>query len=488
MERKRHTLANVARSVAFWAFSAVALSACDNFGVQESVETQSQSIAVQTAVTPAPDAVAKQGEVMMQGFYWDVPFEETDGSSHKNGIWWDTIKDKIPSWNAAGISSVWIPPVSKAAGGGTSMGYDPSDYFDLGKYDQHGTIETRFGSEEELKDMVTEAHRYNIQVIADIVINHNSGGQLEDNQYYEPKDTWTKFEPASGKFNRTQHDFHPNHIHNNDPLMFPPDDNPDLTAHFPDLCHHKVYVQDWLWKSDESFATYLKNEIGIDGWRFDFVKGFEPWVVREWVNHQGGFSVGEYWDGNAGTLEWWANEANSSAFDFACYYRMKDAFDGNNLARLNDDMLWKRNPFKAVTFVSNHDTNEIWNKMLAYAYILTHEGLPCIFYRDYEEWLDKDKINNLIWIHNNLAGGSTDILHADNDEYVAKRNGHDGKPGLIVYLNNSDNWQERWIPTNWSNRQIKDYTGNSNWEPYTQGGTWVKIQCPPKSYTVWSTK
>ncbi len=49
------------------------------------------------------------------------------------------------------------------------------------------------------------------------------------------------------------------------------------------------------------------------------------------------------------------------------------------------------------------------NKILAYAYILTHEGYPCVFYRDYEEWLDKSKLNNLIWIHNNKASGSTTI-------------------------------------------------------------------------------
>ena len=70
-------------------------------------------------------------------------------------------------------------------------------------------------------------------------------------------------------------------------------------------------------------------------------------------------------------------------------------------------------------------------------------------------------------------------------EYVARRNGYNG-PGLIVYLNNSNSWLERWVPTNWYNTQIKDFTGHSNWYPTTQGGGWVKIQCPPKSYTVWS--
>jgi alpha-amylase len=200
----------------------------------------------------------------------------------------------------------------------------------------------------------------------------------------------------------------------------------------------------------------------------------------------GGFTVGEYWDGNAATLETWANTAESSAFDFACYYKMRDALNNNDLTQLNGDMLLKRNAYRAVTFVTNHDTNEIYNnKILAYAYILTHEGYPCMFYQDYEEWLDKNKLNNLIWIHNNKASGNTTYLYADNDEYVARRN---GSPGLIVYINNSDSWQERWVDTNWTSTTIKDYTGNSTWEPVTQADTWVKVQAPPHGYTIWSVK
>jgi alpha-amylase len=56
----------------------------------------------------------------------------------------------------------------------------------------------------------------------------------------------------------------------------------------------------------------------------------------------------------------------------------------------------------------------------------------------------------------------------------------------VVYINNSSTWQERWIQTNWANAQIKDFTGNSTWFPTTQGDKWVKIQCPPNGYSVWS--
>ncbi len=407
--------------------------------------------------------------VMMQAFYWDVP---------AGGTWWNTVKGKVQDWSDAGIDAIWLPPASKAQNGSLSMGYDPFDYYDFGEFDQMGSVETRFGSTTELKQLITSAHNNNLSVIADIVLNHNSGGQKELNTF-TGVEYYTKFEPLSGKFARTFDDFHANSNHQSDPAVF---------GGFPDLCHHQPNVQDWLWKRSNSVAKYYKNEIGFDGWRFDFVKGFEPWVVKEWKNTVGGFTVGELWDGNTDTLNWWADQAQASAFDFACYYKMRDAFEGGDMTQLNGDMLWKRSGSKAVTFVANHDTDIIINnKMLAYAYILTHEGYPTIFYRDYEEWLNKERMNNLIWIHNNLASGNTSILYTDNNEYIAKRNGHNG-PGLVVYINNADHWDERWVQTNWNNTRIKDFTGHSTWEPVTQGNGWVKIQVPPKSYSVWSVK
>ncbi|MUP38177.1 alpha-amylase [Labilibaculum euxinus] len=430
--------------------------------------TELQSEVQITKTTSLTTKTTNNASVLMQAFYWDVP---------AGGNWWNTLDTKVSDWSNAGFNAIWLPPASKAQNGTYSMGYDPFDYYDFGQYNQMGSIETRFGSTAELQNLISSAHNEGLLVYADIVINHNSGGASEQNPY-TGTDTWTDFNPLSGLFYRNYNDFHPNDIETNDLGAF---------GGYPDLCHSKTYVQDWLWNNSNSVAKYYKNVMGFDGWRFDYVKGFEPWVVREWNASVGGFSVGELWDSNVDYLNWWANEANSSVFDFACYYAMNDAFDGNDLTKLNNNMMWKQNATRAVTFVTNHDTDEIWNKMLAYSYILTHEGYPCVFYRDYEEWLDKDKMNNLIWIHNNLASGTTSILYDDNDEYVARRNGWNG-PGLVVYINNSDSWQERWVETNWSSTTIKDYTGNSSWEPVTQSGKWVKIQAPPHGYTVWSSK
>jgi alpha-amylase len=44
-------------------------------------------------------------------------------------------------------------------------------------------------------------------------------------------------------------------------------------------------------------------------------------------------------------------------------------------------------PGQAITFVKNHDVGRdtpiINDKLSAYAFILTHEGYPCVFWQDY---------------------------------------------------------------------------------------------------------
>src|SRR5690606_30121230 len=240
-----------------------------------------------------------------------------------------------------------------------------------------------------LETLIANAHDNDLEVIADIVLNHNSGGGSEYNPYRE-KQTYTLFDEshgnASGMFNRDYESFHPNDHHEHD--------EGDLFYDEQDICHHQEYVQDWLWKSDNSIAKYYMNEMGFDGWRFDYVKGFGPWVVKEWLDEVGGFSVGENWDGNAQVLIDWVEATGSGAFDFACFYKLEEALDRNDdLTYLGQDMLRKTHPEKAVTFVANHDTEKDTNednriseenKMKAYAYILTHDGYPTIFYSDYE--------------------------------------------------------------------------------------------------------
>ncbi len=72
--------------------------------------------------------------VMMQTFHWDCPREDK-----KEFQWWNHVNEKVPSLAEVGFTSLWLPPIHKAANlFGPSMGYDPYDYYDLGEFDQKG--------------------------------------------------------------------------------------------------------------------------------------------------------------------------------------------------------------------------------------------------------------------------------------------------------------------------------------------------------------
>jgi alpha-amylase len=419
--------------------------------------------------------------VMLQGFYWDV---------EPRGEWWNTLSTKVENWKNIGVDRIWLPPASKGMSGGYSMGYDPMDYFDFGNYNQMGTTETRFGSRVELESLISTAHKVGIQVIADIVLNHNSGGEIESNPYRN-KNTYTLFRPKSGRFFRTAKDFHPNDIHSKDAEA--------LFFEEQDICHEQSNVQKWFWKSDSSVAKYYKNTMKFDGWRFDYVKGFDPSVIKAWMSEVGGFGVLEAWDGNADYLKSWVDKTGSRAFDFAAFYNLEQALDGNNMTILKDrNSLLKLDPASAVTFVTNHDTEKdtnqgnrigtAQNKLLAYAYIMTHPGYPCLFYLDYEAQLSKQKLEKLIVINRSLAAGTLNVLFADLEYYIAQRNGDGKVPGLVVAINNASASKTQQVATRWKNATLYDYSENTTKTITTDANGRATIQTPANNYTIWSLK
>lgn len=437
--------------------------------------------------------------VIMQAFYWDCP--KLEGKEYQ---WWNHVKSKVPSLSEAGFTALWLPPASKAANiGGQSMGYDPYDYYDLGNIDQKGSIKTWFGSKDELLDLIQVAHANNMQVYADIVLNHNSGGDEKELNPIDNTERWTKFIPKSGKFERAYKCFHPSPYETWDDGTF---------GDMPDLCHRNPYVYTQLIE----YARWLIEEIGFDGLRYDCVKGYGGWIVRaiqELRAIKNGksykpFGIGECWDSDR-TIDDWLNETNAwsdnpaSAFDFPLRDRLKDLCDsyGYSLKILTDEeALFKDRPFEAVTFVENHDVarnNPIANdKMMAYAFILTHEGYPCIFWHDYYNLElgqedNKSGIAALVRIHEDYAGGTTSVLHVDDNLYVMQRNGFGGQKGLIFVLNNQgDGWNGIWVKTEWRNTRFVPgaWRGRDTLVPqekWTQEEGWGEFWAPPRGYAVY---
>ena len=225
----------------------------------------------------------------------------------------------------------------------------------------------------------------------------------------------------------------------------------------------------------------LIEEIGFDGFRFDFVKGYGPWMVGTIAKYRyqrdgkdiTPFTVGEYWEDNE-SIDQWLEVVNGfsdnqiAAFDFPLRYRLKDMCDTLNydLRKLTEDgVIVAKRPTHAVTFIDNHDMQNdgvaIANdKMMAYSYILMHEGYPSIFWLDYFNFElarpgSMNGIDALINVHHKFAGGETQILHADPDLYVMQRTGFEQQPGLIFVLNNLGNqWSGTSVKTQWKNQKF----------------------------------
>ncbi len=92
---------------------------------------------------------------MMQAFYWNVPVDVLG----KNGTWWDNLSSKAAELKECGVTALWTPVPSKGNWGIMDNGYGVFDHYDLGNYNQKGSVETRFGSRDELVRMITEMHR-----------------------------------------------------------------------------------------------------------------------------------------------------------------------------------------------------------------------------------------------------------------------------------------------------------------------------------------
>lgn len=435
---------------------------------------------------------------MLQAFYWDCPVLER--LEHK---WWTEIKNRIPVLQRVGFTALWLPPVNKAASW-KSMGYDPYDYYDLGEFDQKGGKPTWFGSRSELQDLVQTAHANGMQVYADLVINHNSGGDYQEQNPIDSKIRWTKFQPRSGQFGRDWSYFHPSRYEQWDDATF---------GDLPDLCHRNPCVYMELIE----YAKWLLETIEFDGFRYDMVKGYGGWMVRaiqELRALRGNqvfkpYGVGECWD-RSREIEDWLNEANAwsdnpvSAFDFPLRDNLRDLCDSygfslRNLERKSGDLLYDR-PTQAVTFVENHDVARsnpiVHDKLLAYAFILTHEGYPCVFWQDYFNWNLAQESNGcgiaaLVRLHEEHAGGATRVLYVDDDIYVMQREGSGQQRGLVLVLNNRSSWNGVWVQTQWPNRRLsaKAWHGSTDssmpYDTCTDERGWTELWAPPRGYAVY---
>ncbi len=108
-----------------------------------------------------------------------------------------------------------------------------------------------------------------------MVINHNSGADEEETNPLDGEMRWTKFSPKSGRFPRDWNCFHPSRYER---VMI----EGEKFAGFPHLCHRNPRVYAAMFE----YARMAIEELDFDGFRFDFVKGFGPWMIGVLAKYQ----------------------------------------------------------------------------------------------------------------------------------------------------------------------------------------------------------
>lgn len=471
--------------------------------------------------------------VIMQYFEW---YLET------NQNLWNEISKNAGNLAKIGITALWLPPAYKGIGGKDEVGYGVYDLYDLGEFEQKGTVKTKYGSKEEYINCILALKQAGIESYADIVLNHKMGADMLQTIPAEKVDWGNHNEIVSGKEivrvatkftfpgrKKKYSDFEWNWTHF---------DGIDYNDKTKEHAIFKFINKDWANEVDEEFGNFdylmgadidFQNEevrkellnwgkwyietTDIDGFRLDAVKHINADFYEQWLKElrkdlkEELFAVGEYWSGDVSKLHRYITETNgeTSLFDVPLHYNFYNASkdENYNLTQILDKTLMKENPSKAVTFVDNHDTQpeqslqsyvERWFKLPAYSIILLRdEGYPCVFYGDFYgiKHNDIEKIEGLkemITIRKEKAYGKQND-YFDNPSCIGwTREGDEEhiKSGIAVLISNKyDSEKRMYIGKELAGEEFIDAIGNCEEKVLIDEEGFGIFKVKAKSVSVW---
>ena len=410
---------------------------------------------------------ADYGGVMLQGFFWDS-FRPAEGMNNQtmatmygagwgeDDQWYVPVTNWVELLNqkdniAPFIDLLWLPqsgatvcsdqsvfttePEAWRAGhNGTwvcthygdiinnpdCMGFVPVFYLDHNRgetYEVNGrtwTPKSYFGTETELINLISAYKAAGTGAMEDVVANHKGGLSTWDEgvQFaYDFVDEVDVVGPTTGRTYSIRWDWDENGKCKDicwDDECGMGSGNTDCGGDAGkgpwarDIDHHNPATQQKI----VTYLSYLKDELGYIGFRYDYARGFEPKHFAYYnTTVRPTFSVGEFW-GTAGDITDWIKGVydeggfQSAAFDFPLQEQIRQAFNdlsGNSFRLLkNDGLIWDyRFRRYAVTFIDNHDTfkdlptdasnsnymHRVNNQIVeANCFILAMPGTPCLFY------------------------------------------------------------------------------------------------------------
>ena len=481
-----------------------------------------------------------ENQTLMQYFEWYLP----DDGQH-----WNRLAEDAPNLAAKGIRKVWMPPAFKGTGS-NDVGYGVYDLFDLGEFDQKGTVRTKYGLKEEYLRAIEALIQNGIEAIADVVLNHKAAADYKERftvvevdpndrnvEISEPFEieAWMHF--AFPGRNKTYNDFEWHWYHftgtdydaknNRSGIFLIQGDNKGWAN--DELVDNENGNYDYLMYADIDFkhpeviqnlydwAHWFIESTGVHGFRLDAVKHIDSFFMKNFIRDitekygEDFYVFGEFWNSDEkANNDYLENiDYRFDLVDVKLHHNLFDASKSGadyDLRTIFDQTLANNHPESAVTFVDNHDTQrgqalestvEEWFKPAAYALILLREaGLPCVFYGDYygirgefAQESFQELLDKLLDIRLNLAyGEQTDYF--DDANYIGwTRQGKDnGQPIAVLISNAQAASKSMLVGTEWAGREFSDYLGNSSQIVTIDDQGWGKFPVEEKSVSVWSVR
>lgn len=481
-----------------------------------------------------------ENQTLMQYFEWYLP---------NDGQHWNRLAKDAPHLASKGIRKVWMPPAFKATSS-NDVGYGIYDLFDLGEFNQKGTVRTKYGLKEEYLKAIKSLKENGIEPIADVVLNHKAAADYKERFTVievDPNDRtvalsepfeikgWTKFTFPGRHKKYNDFEWHWYHFtgtdydsqRNKSGIYLIQGDNKGWAD--DDLVDNENGNFDYLMYADLDFkhpeviqnlydwADWFIKTTGIHGFRLDAIKHIDSFFMGNFIRDISAkygddfYVFGEFWnsDETANNDYLGSIDYRFDLVDVKLHHNLFDASragSGYDLRNIFEQTLVKNHPESAVTFVDNHDTQrgqalestiEEWFKPAAYALILLREaGLPCVFYGDYygvngEFAQDSFQtvLDKLLDIRLNLAYGEQKDYFDDEHCIAWTRSGKDnGQPIAVILTNDQANSKRMYVGENWAGKEFKDYLGNNPSTVIIEEDGWANFPVVEKSVSVWSAK
>jgi glycosidase len=373
-------------------------------------------------VEPTQTAVAAQGT---EGFPWwnDTVFYEIfvrsfrdsngDGIGDFNGI-----TEKLDYLHDLGIRGIWLMPINPSP---SYHGYDVTDY---------DAVNPDYGTMDDFKHLLAEAHKRDIKVIIDLVLNHTSAQHpwfkeaLKPGSQYHDWYVWKDQDPGTlGPWGA--------------PAWYKAANGQYYYAIFwdqmPDLNYNNPAVRE----EAKKISLFWLKDIGIDGFRLDAVRYLEEddkladsttnhAFLKEWGAYYrsinpSAFTVGEAWTDNANVKEYTKTDAElDSAFNFDLSTAILKSLNESSNTSVRFLLQTTVRDFPQqdnANFLTNHDMPRVVNQLgensegkakAAAGILLTAPGIPFIYYGE-EIGMSGSKPDEMIrtpmqWTNENGAG------------------------------------------------------------------------------------